>query len=139
MLKLAYHLPAILQPSSFTPVRRLAPYHVTRPVWNVLLVEDDPSDVALTRRALRRAYIPHHLHCVASGAEALKSLHGACWPDFLTPPDVVLLDLNLPDKDGFQLLAEVSAMAGRYRHIPFVILTKFEHYQYITHTYDLWI
>src|SRR5262245_42292252 len=80
--------------------RRLATYHVARPSWNVLLVEDDPSDVALTRHALKRAYIPHHLHTVASGADAVKALRGACWPDFSSMPDVVFLDLHLPGKDG---------------------------------------
>lgn len=139
MLKRAYHLPDIQQPVSLAPERRLAAYHVALPSWNVLLVEDDPSDVALTRHALKRAYIPHHLHSVASGTDAVKALRGACWPEFSLPPDVVFLDLNLPDKDGFALLAEISSMAERFHQIPFVILTKFEHYQYITRTYDLWI
>jgi CheY-like chemotaxis protein len=139
MLERAHSLPEIQEPMSVAPAMRLATYHVAGPFWNVLLVEDDPSDVALTRRALNRAYIPHHLHNVASGTDAVKALRGACWPDFIATPDVVFLDLNLPGKDGFQLLAEIATMSERFHNIPFVILTKFEHYKYITHTYDLWI
>jgi chemotaxis family two-component system response regulator Rcp1 len=139
-MKYAYSLPEISEPMNFVPKRRLATYHAARPSWNVLLVEDDLSDVALTKRALRRAYIPHHLHTVASGTEAVKALRGACWPDFIATPDVVLLDLNLPGKSGFELLAEIANLSDpRFHQIPFIILTKLEHYQYITHTYDLWI
>jgi two-component system, response regulator len=139
-MKYARDLPELSELMNFVPKRRLATYYAARPSWNVLLVEDDLSDVALTRRALRRAYIPHHLHSVASGTDAVKALRGACWPDFIATPDVVMLDLSLPGKNGFELLAEVANMSEeRFHQIPFIILTKFEHYEYITHTYDLWI
>ncbi len=141
MLNYAYKPMAIEETAKPTPapVVSLAAFRNPAPSWNILLVEDDPSDVTLTKMALRSAEIPHHLHNAANGKEVLGCLNGQCAPEFNRTPDVVLLDLSLPDKNGFEILAEISALPNRYRSLPFVILTGSEHYRYITHTYDLWM
>jgi CheY-like chemotaxis protein len=117
----------------------LATHRNAKKSWNILLVEDDPSDAALTELAINITDIPHTTHQIASGNEALSCLGGHCEPDFQLQPDIVFLDLSLPDKDGFAILAEIAALPPQQRDIPFVILTGSEHYQYITHSYDLWM
>src|ERR1043166_1698 len=82
----------------------LAPYRNTMESWNILLVEDDPSDAALTEISLRATHIPYHMHKLETGREVLGCLTGHCEPEFPLPPDMVILDLSLPDKDGFEIL-----------------------------------
>ena len=89
-------------------------------VVQILLVEDSPGDVKLTTIALQRAKVRNELHVARDGEEAMEYLHTAARTGKI--PDLVLLDLNLPRKDGKQVLAEVKA-DDKLRRIPVVVLT----------------
>lgn len=88
----------------------------------ILLVEDSKVDVLLTRKCLKEAKLPHHLHVVNDGVEAMQYLRREGKFADATRPDLVLLDLNMPRKDGFDVLAEVKGDTD-LRRIPVVILT----------------
>ena len=106
-----------------------------RPV-KILLVEDNPADVRLTREALRDARIQNSLTVTSDGAEALAMLQGR--GEFAgTPlPDLVLLDLNLPKKSGREVLAEIKD-DPRLKRIPVVVLTTSQEAKDVESMYDL--
>jgi two-component system, chemotaxis family, response regulator Rcp1 len=106
-----------------------------RPI-EILLVEDNPGDVRLTREALNEAKVRNSLSVVGDGVEALSFLRRECIHSSAPRPDIVLLDLNLPRKDGRQVLAEVKADPD-LRRIPVVILTTSKAEEDILKTYDL--
>jgi CheY-like chemotaxis protein len=83
----------------------------------VLLVEDDPGDVVLIQEAFEHNKVRNRLHVVGDGVEAMQFLR-----DGGERPDLILLDLNLPRKDGREVLAEVKGDA-ELRTIPVVVLT----------------
>jgi CheY-like chemotaxis protein len=88
----------------------------------VLLVEDNPGDVRLTQMAMARSKLLIHLSVVGDGVEALEFLHQR-GPYTQTPRvDLILLDLNLPRKDGWEVLTEIKA-DRILRCIPVVVLT----------------
>jgi two-component system response regulator len=88
----------------------------------ILMVEDSPSDALITREALDYAKLLHRLHVVEDGVRALAFLRRE-GPYAQAPrPDLILLDLNLPKKDGREVLVEVKADAD-LRTIPVVVLT----------------
>ncbi|MFO7898167.1 MAG: response regulator [Planctomycetota bacterium] len=103
----------------------------------VLLVEDDPDDVAITRRAFRRGKIANPLHVVRDGEEALEFLRrtGRYKDDGPARPGLVLLDLNLPRVDGREVLRIVKETPGLKR-IPVVILTTSDQESDIADCYD---
>jgi len=88
----------------------------------ILLVEDNPADVSLTRGALQTGPVPAHLSVARDGVEALAFLrHEGTYAD--SPrPDIILLDLNLPQKSGAEVLKEIKA-DEELRCIPVVVLT----------------
>jgi two-component system, chemotaxis family, response regulator Rcp1 len=88
----------------------------------VLLVEDSPGDVRLTREAFRNANPSIHLHVAADGVEAMAFLTQEGAHAGAPRPDLVLLDLNLPRMDGREVLARVKK-DDRLKTIPIVILT----------------
>lgn len=90
---------------------------------DVLLVEDNPGDVRLTREAFDDGKIENTLHVVTDGVEALDFLHQRGEYADAPRPDVVLLDLNLPRKNGDEVLAEVKEDPD-LRHIPVIVLTS---------------
>lgn len=94
---------------------------VARPV-EILLVEDSPSDAAMTVAALRDGRIANHLHVVVDGEKAMDFLHQRGEFGAAPRPDLVLLDLNLPRKDGREILAEVKA-DPELQAIPIIVLT----------------
>lgn len=106
-----------------------------RPV-EVLLVEDNPGDVRLTREALRDGKVSNHLSVVQDGVEAMRFLRREGPYADAPRPDVVLLDLNLPKKDGRQVLQEIKGDEA-LRTIPVVILTSSEAERDITGAYAL--
>jgi CheY-like chemotaxis protein len=109
---------------------------VIGPVIQVLLVEDDPGDVLMTREAFEDNKVANELHVVNDGAEALAFLRKE--GDFadVPTPDLVLLDLNLPRVDGREVLAAVKADA-ELRQIPIVVLTTSEAEEDVLRSYAL--
>jgi len=102
----------------------------------ILLVEDNPGDVRLTQEALREAKVRNNLHVVSDGEEALKFLYRRDGYSDAPRPDIILLDLNLPKKNGQEVLAEIKADPG-LRRIPVVILTTSKAEEDILKSYDL--
>jgi chemotaxis family two-component system response regulator Rcp1 len=88
----------------------------------VLLVEDSPGDVRLTREALKDAKVHITLHVATDGIEAMAYLERTGMYVSAPRPDLILLDLNLPRKDGREVLKEIKESPG-LRTIPVVILT----------------
>lgn len=102
----------------------------------ILLVEDSAGDVALTTEALRDARIANDLHVVGDGESAIAFLRGEGEYAGRPRPDLVLLDLNLPRKDGREVLAEIK-WDERLRRIPVVVLTTSNADVDILESYDL--
>lgn len=88
----------------------------------ILLVEDNPGDIRLTQEALRLCALPHVLQVARDGDQALAMLRHEGQYGTLPEPDLVLLDLNLPRKNGFQVLTEIKR-DPRTIHIPVLILS----------------
>ncbi len=104
----------------------------------VLLVEDDPGDQELTRRALQDDIVRADLHVVSDGEEAMDFLYrrGIYSLTSAPRPDIVLLDLNMPKLDGRQVLARMRS-ADNLRHIPVVVLTTSQQEEDILRSYHL--
>ena len=102
----------------------------------ILLVEDNPGDIRLTREALRDGKIYNNLYVVRDGVEAMAFLRKTGQYTRAPRPDLILLDLNLPRKDGHEVLAEVKTDEN-LRRIPVVILTTSQAEEDIIKTYDL--
>lgn len=103
----------------------------TRPI-RILLVEDDPADVLMTREALEEGAIANTLDVVSDGVLAMERLRSLANGE---RPDLVLLDLNLPRKSGIEVLAELKDDA-ELRRIPVVILTTSDAEQDVLASYD---
>lgn len=106
-----------------------------RPI-EVLLVEDNPGDVRLTQEAFNEGKVRNNLHVVHDGVEALEFLRQLGNYSSAPTPDLVLLDLNLPKKDGRQVLGEMKS-DPLLRRIPVVVLTTSQAETDILHSYDL--
>jgi CheY-like chemotaxis protein len=102
----------------------------------ILLVEDNPGDVRLTGEGLREGKIRNNLHVVGDGIAAMAFLRREGQYADAPRPDLVLLDLNLPLKDGREVLAEIKA-DDDLRRIPVVVLTTSNAEQDIIRSYDL--
>jgi CheY-like chemotaxis protein len=101
----------------------------------ILLVEDNPGDVRLTIEALRDGKVHNHLSVVGDGVEAMEFLRREGKFGGAPRPDLILLDLNLPRKDGREVLAEIKGDA-RLRCIPVVVLTTSQAEEDILKAYD---
>lgn len=88
----------------------------------ILMVEDSPTDVLITEEALEQAKVRNHLHVVEDGVQAMAFLRQEDPYTQVPRPDLILLDLNLPRKDGREVLAEIKA-DEHLKTIPVVILT----------------
>ena len=106
-----------------------------RPI-EIMLVEDNPADVRLTRETLKEGKVRNHLHVVSDGVEALAWLRREGKFTDAARPDVILLDLNLPKKDGREVLAEIKGDRDLGR-IPVIVLTISQAEQDILAAYDL--
>ena len=102
----------------------------------ILLVEDNPGDVRLTLEAMRDAKVQTRIHVVEDGVEAMEFLRREGRFSDAPRPDLILLDLNLPRKDGRTVLAEVKADPDLKR-IPVVILTTSRAEEDVLKAYDL--
>ncbi len=106
-----------------------------RPV-EILLVEDSPSDVHLTHVAIEESGTGNNLHVVRNGVEAIAFVRRQ-GPYATAPrPDLVLLDLNLPGKNGFEVLKELKTN-GDLRRIPVVVLSTSELQEDVERSYEL--
>ena len=103
---------------------------------NILLVEDNPGDVRLTQEAFKEGRLAVNLSVVMDGVEAINFLRKRENHKDATLPDLILLDLNLPKKDGREVLAEVKTDPDLKR-IPVVVLTTSNAEQDILKTYNL--
>ena len=102
----------------------------------ILLVEDNEGDVFLTRKAFEKAKISNTISVAIDGEIALKKLRREDEFADYTLPDIVVLDINLPKKDGMQVLTEMK-QDENLRRIPVVILTSSQAEQDVLKTYDL--
>jgi two-component system, chemotaxis family, response regulator Rcp1 len=102
---------------------------------DILLVEDSPSDVLLTREALRDARIANDLSVARDGEEAMEYLRQEGDHADKPRPDIVILDLNLPRKDGREVLREIKG-DDSLRRIPVVVLTTSSSDRDIGECYD---
>jgi CheY-like chemotaxis protein len=103
---------------------------------DVLLVEDDPGDIVLIREAFVDHKVGNALSVVSDGVEALAFLRRESGYEDAPRPDLILLDLNLPRKDGSEVLAEIKADPG-LSTIPVVVLTTSEADEDILRSYEL--
>jgi CheY-like chemotaxis protein len=109
------------------------------PTKVILLADDDADDREMTRRALEKHDLANHFYTVGDGEDLLDFLNhrGKFQPPALSPtPDLILLDLNMPRKDGREALTEIKADPA-LRRIPIVVLTTSTAEQDIAKSYDL--
>jgi len=102
----------------------------------ILLAEDNPGDAKLTRKALEQGNIINNLHVVTDGVEALEYLRQEGEYADKPRPDLMLLDLNMPRKDGREVLEAIKTDAD-LRRIPVVVMTSSEAEEDIVQSYDL--
>jgi chemotaxis family two-component system response regulator Rcp1 len=108
-----------------------------RAEFHILLVEDSEADVKIIQRALKETKIDHRLTVIRNGREALKYLLalGHLGADLSLEPDLVLLDLNLPGMDGYQLLHRIKSDTF-LRSSPVVVLTTSRRDEDVIQTYE---
>ena len=106
-----------------------------RPI-EILLVEDNPGDVRLTVEGLNEGKVRNNLHVARDGVEALAFLRRQAQFADAVRPDLILLDLNLPRKDGREVLAEIKSDAD-LKTIPVVVLTTSRAEQDVLNSYQL--
>jgi len=102
----------------------------------ILLVEDNPGDVRLTREALKEGKVYSNLHTVKDGVEAMEFLRRQGKFKDVPRPDIILLDLNLPRKDGREVLEEIKS-DSELKRIPVVVLTTSKAEEDVLRTYNL--
>ncbi len=102
---------------------------------DILLVEDNPGDVRLTREAFKEAHLHNHLHVVRDGEAALDFLYQRNDHADVPCPDLILLDLNLPKVGGIEVLEQIKD-DPELRRLPVVVLTGSEAEEDIIQSYD---
>ena len=108
---------------------------IARP-FEILLVEDSTSDVELTREGLKDGKVWHNLSVAKDGVEAMDFLHRKGKYSDAPQPDIILLDLNMPRKNGREVLAELKEDSA-LNHIPVVVLTTSQDEQDVLKSYQL--
>jgi CheY-like chemotaxis protein len=106
------------------------------PPVEILLVEDNPGDVRLTKEALKEGKVYNNLHWAKDGVEALEFLRRQGKHASAPRPDIILLDLNLPKKDGREVLAVVKR-DDDLKQIPVVVLTTSKAEEDVLKSYEL--
>lgn len=102
----------------------------------ILLVEDNPADIKLTQVAIKNSKLINHLHIVNDGIEAINFLRNQGKFKDKPRPDLILLDLNLPKKNGYEILSEIKN-DNDLRRIPVVILSISDAEEDLLKTYNL--
>ncbi len=110
-------------------------YDNTEPI-EILLIEDNPGDARLAVEALKDSKVSNNLYHVRDGVEAMQFLHRQGEYADAPHPDLILLDLNLPRKDGREVLADIKE-DPELRLVPVVVLTTSEAERDLVRTYDL--
>lgn len=105
-------------------------------VLDILLVEDNPGDIRLTQEAMREAKMTNSLHVAKNGASAMDFLRRQGEFEGAPRPDLVLLDLNLPRKNGKEVLKEMKD-DPQLRRIPVIVLSTSDAHRDVTDSYDL--
>ncbi len=105
-------------------------------IIDILLVEDEPDDVRLTKEALKDGQIRNELHVVTDGVEAMDYVRQKGRYASVRRPDLILLDLNMPRKNGFEVLREVKT-DPKLKLIPIVILSTSAADEDVAKTYGL--
>jgi len=105
-------------------------------IIEILLVEDNPGDIRLTKEALKESKIPSNLHVAIDGVEAIDFLRKRGRFANSPTPDLVLLDLNLPRKSGIEVLEEIKSN-GQLKIIPIIVLTTSQSEKDILKSYEL--
>jgi len=113
----------------------MAARRVGAPV-EILLVEDNPADVRLTQEALKEGKVYNNLHWAKDGVEALEFLRRQGRHAKAPRPDIILLDLNLPKKDGREVLQDIKN-DDKLKRIPVVILTTSKAEEDVLKSYNL--
>jgi chemotaxis family two-component system response regulator Rcp1 len=106
-----------------------------RPI-EILLVEDHVGDAQLMQEAFEQSPVCNHLHTVKDGAQAMAFLYRHAPYNDAVRPDIILLDLTLPKKDGREVLAEIKA-DSKLRYIPIVVLAAVQREEDVLDCYDL--
>jgi len=114
----------------------MAERKTSAPPVEILLVEDNPGDVRLTQEALKEGKVYNNLHWVKDGVEALEFLRHEGKHSDAPRPDIILLDLNLPKKDGREVLSVIKG-DERFKQIPVVILTTSKAEEDVLRSYEL--
>ena len=102
----------------------------------ILMVEDNPGDVRLTKEALKEGKVFSNLHTVKDGVEAMEFLRREGKYSSVPRPDIILLDLNLPKKDGREVLQDIKN-DNELKRIPVVVLTTSKAEEDVLRTYNL--
>ncbi len=102
----------------------------------IFLVEDNKADIRLIQEALKSSLIPNRVVTARNGMDAIAFLRQEGEYADAPQPDLILLDLNLPKKDGREVLAEIKA-DPRLKRIPVVVLTTSKNEEDISHSYEL--
>ncbi len=102
----------------------------------ILLIEDNPADIRLTQEAFREARLQNTLHVVQDGVSAMAFIRQTAPFQQAPRPDLILLDLNLPKKDGREVLKEIKS-DPHIRTIPVVVLTTSDDETDVLRSYDL--
>ena len=108
----------------------------TAPPVEILLVEDNPGDVRLTKEALKEGKVYNNLHWAKDGVEALEFLRQQGKYAKSPRPDIILLDLNLPKKDGREVLSVIKH-DEQLKQIPVVVLTTSKAEEDVLRSYEL--
>ena len=103
---------------------------------NILLVEDNEGDIFLTRKAFEKAKFSHEIHIAKDGEEALDFVFQRGSFAVKPRPDIIFLDMNMPKKDGKEVLREIKG-DEKLRRIPVIVLTSSKAEQDVLKAYDL--
>ncbi len=102
----------------------------------ILLVEDNKADIRLVQEALKNSSMTYEMVTVRDGVAAMAYLHQEAEYATVSRPDLIILDLNLPKKDGREVLAEIKA-DKQFKRIPVIVLTTSKNEDDIYQSYDL--
>lgn len=105
-------------------------YSDTISIW---MVEDMTNDAAMARYSFDACKIPYRLNTMRRGYEFMQALNSKQ----LTKPDIIFLDLGLPDMDGFEVLENLVSQKAEIRAIPIVVLTAQKNFEYLKQTYPI--